>query len=368
MIGGGSAGLVSAYIAAAVKAKVTLVEQHKLGGDCLNTGCVPSKALIRSARLLSHMRRSREFGIREAKAEFDFADVMERVQRVIKTVEPHDSAERYTELGVDVIAGTAKIVSPWEVDITREDGATQRLSTRAIVIAAGARPFVPPIPGIEAVGYLTSDTVWNLRQLPRRLVVLGGGPIGSELTQTFARLGAKVTQVEMAPRILMREDPEVSELVTQRFRAEGIDVLVDHKAKQFVIEDGREHPHRRARRPGRAHCLRRAAGRRRPGGQSERLWPGGTGHPDEPHRRYQRIPANEISQHLRRRRRRRTVSVHAYRGASGLVRGRQCAVRSVQEIPRRLLGDSLGHLRRTGSGARGPERDRSERTRASPTS
>ncbi len=238
VIGGGSAGLVSAYIAAAVKAKVTLVEQHKLGGDCLNTGCVPSKALIRSARLLSHMRRSREFGIREARAEFDFADVMERVQRVIKTVEPHDSAERYTELGVDVIAGTAKIVSPWEVDITREDGATQPLATRAIVIAAGARPFVPQIPGIEAVGYLTSDTVWNLRQLPRRLVVLGGGPIGSELTQTFARLGAKVTQVEMAPRILMREDPDVSELVTQRFRAEGIDVLVDHKAKQFVIEMG----------------------------------------------------------------------------------------------------------------------------------
>ena len=236
VIGGGSAGLVSAYIAAAVKAKVTLVEQHKLGGDCLNTGCVPSKALIRSARLLSHMRRSREFGIREAKAEFDFADVMERVQRVIKTVEPHDSAERYTELGVEMIAGTAKIVSPWEVDITREDGAAQRVSTRAIVIAAGARPFVPPIPGIEAVGYLTSDTVWDLRQLPRRLVVLGGGPIGSELTQTFARLGAKVTQVEMAPRILMREDPEVSDLVTQRFRAEGIDVLVNHKAKQFVIE------------------------------------------------------------------------------------------------------------------------------------
>jgi len=238
VIGAGSAGLVSAYIAAAVKAKVTLVEKHKLGGDCLNTGCVPSKALIRSARLLSHMRRSREFGIREAKAEFDFADVMERVQNVVKTVEPHDSAERYTELGVEVIQGAAKIVSPWEVEITRADGTAQRLSTRAMVIAAGARPFVPPIPGIEEVGYLTSDTVWNLRQLPRRLVVLGGGPIGSELTQTFARLGAKVTQVEMAPRILMREDPEVSELVTQRFRAEGIAVLVDHKAKQCVVEQG----------------------------------------------------------------------------------------------------------------------------------
>lgn len=238
VIGAGSAGLVSAYIAAAVKAKVTLVEKHKLGGDCLNTGCVPSKALIRSAKLLSHMRRSPEFGIREATAKFDFAEVMERVQNVIKTVEPHDSAERYTELGVDVVEGTAKIVSPWEVEITRKDGAVQRLSTRSIVIAAGARPFVPPIPGIEETGYLTSDSVWNLRQLPRRLVVLGGGPIGAELTQSFARLGAEVTQVEMAPRILIREDPEVSELVTQRFRAEGIAVLVNHKAKQFVVEQG----------------------------------------------------------------------------------------------------------------------------------
>jgi pyruvate/2-oxoglutarate dehydrogenase complex dihydrolipoamide dehydrogenase (E3) component len=238
VIGAGSAGLVSAYIAAAVKAKVTLVEKHKLGGDCLNTGCVPSKALIRSAKLLSHIRRSTEFGIREAKADFDFAEAMERVQRVIKTVEPHDSAERYTGLGVEVIEGTAKIVSPWEVEIARADGSVQRLSTRAIVIAAGARPFVPPIPGIENTGYVTSDTVWNLRELPKRLVVLGGGPIGSELTQTFARLGAKVTQVEMAPRILMREDPEVSELVAQRFRAEGIDVLVGHKAKQFVVENG----------------------------------------------------------------------------------------------------------------------------------
>ncbi len=238
VIGAGSAGLVTAYIAAAVKAKVTLIEKHKLGGDCLNTGCVPSKALIRSAKLLSHMRRSREFGIREATAEFEFADVMERVQRVIKAVEPHDSAGRYTELGVEVIEGTARIVSPWEVEITRADGAAQRLTTRSIVIAAGARPFVPPIPGIEEVGYLTSDTVWDLRVLPPRLVVLGGGPIGTELTQTFARLGARVTQVEMAPRLLMREDPEVSELVTRRFRAEGIAVLVDHQAKQFVIESG----------------------------------------------------------------------------------------------------------------------------------
>jgi pyruvate/2-oxoglutarate dehydrogenase complex dihydrolipoamide dehydrogenase (E3) component/uncharacterized membrane protein YdjX (TVP38/TMEM64 family) len=238
VIGGGSAGLVTAYIAAAVKAKVTLVEKHKLGGDCLNTGCVPSKALIRSAKLLSHMARSQEFGIESATAKFDFAAVMTRVQAVIKRIEPHDSAERYTGLGVEVMQGSAKIVSPWEVDIIHEDGRCERLSTRSIVIATGARPFVPPIPGIDTVGYLTSDTVWNLRGLPKRLVVLGGGPIGSELTQAFARFGSQVTQVEMAPRLMMREDPEVSELVAARFRAEGVSVLLNHQAKAFVLEQG----------------------------------------------------------------------------------------------------------------------------------
>ncbi|MEP7346950.1 MAG: FAD-dependent oxidoreductase, partial [Gemmatimonadaceae bacterium] len=238
VIGGGSAGLVSAYIAAALRAKVTLIEKHRMGGDCLNTGCVPSKALIRSAKLLSHIKRAEEFGIRHAEAEFDFADVMERVQRVIRAVEPHDSVDRYTSLGVDVVQGEARIVTPWEVEITRLDGTVQRLTTRSIVIATGARPSVPPIPGIENVDYLTSDTVWNLRVLPRRLIVLGGGPIGSELTQTFARLGAQVTQVEMESRILLREDPVVSEMVTQRFRAEGIDVRVGHRAKRFEVADG----------------------------------------------------------------------------------------------------------------------------------
>lgn len=237
VIGGGSAGLVTAYIAAAVKAKVTLIEKHQMGGDCLNTGCVPSKALIRSAKLLSQIRRSAEFGIRQANAEFDFAEVMERVQRVIRTVAPHDSVERYTGLGVDVIVGTAKITSPWSVETTTMEG-TRTLTTRSIVIAAGARPFIPPIPGLAEIDYLTSDNIWNLRELPRRLIVLGGGPIGSELTQTFARLGSQVTQVEMAPRILIREDPEVSERVAHRFREEGIAVLVNHHAQRFVTENG----------------------------------------------------------------------------------------------------------------------------------
>ncbi len=237
VIGGGSAGLVTSYIAAAVKAKVTLIEKHKMGGDCLNTGCVPSKALIRTAKHLSHIKRSAEFGIKQADVEFDFAEVMERVQKVIQTVEPHDSIERYTELGVDVLTGEAKIISPWEVQVQTEGG-VKTISTRSIVIAAGARPFVPPIPGLEQVKPLTSDTVWKLRELPKRLLVLGGGPIGCELSQSFARLGSQVTQVEMLPRIMIREDPEVSESVMARFKQEGVDIRVGHTAKEFIVEQG----------------------------------------------------------------------------------------------------------------------------------
>ncbi|MBQ0934401.1 FAD-dependent oxidoreductase [Ideonella paludis] len=238
VIGGGAAGLVTSYIAAAVKAKVTLVEKHKLGGDCLNTGCVPSKALIRSAKFVAQVKKSADWGIARAEAEFDFAEVMGRVHRVISQIEPHDSAERYRGLGVDVVQGVARIVSPWEVEITHEDGTVQRLTTRAIVVAAGARPFVPPIPGLEQVEVLTSDSLWRLKTLPRRLLVLGGGPIGSELAQAFRRLGAQVTQVEMAPRLLAREDDDVSELVMQRFAAEGVDVRVGHVAQRVVVEGG----------------------------------------------------------------------------------------------------------------------------------
>jgi len=238
VIGAGSAGLVTSYIAAAVKAKVTLIERHKMGGDCLNTGCVPSKALIRSAKLVSHISRSKEFGIRSASADFDFADVMERIQSVIGRIEPHDSVERYSKLGVDCLKGTAKITSPWIVEVALEDGSTKTLTTKNIVIAAGARPFVPPIPGLRESDPWTSDTVWNLRTLPKRLVVLGGGPIGCELAQCFARLGSKVSQIEMLPRIMIREDPEFSEMVADRFRAEGVEVLVNHKAKEVRRENG----------------------------------------------------------------------------------------------------------------------------------
>jgi len=240
VIGAGSAGLVTAYIAAAVKAKVTLVENHRMGGDCLNTGCIPSKALIKTARVLAQIRRANEYGLKSATVDFDFAEVMQRVQRIVRTVARHDSVERYTGLGVECLLGEAKIVSPWEVEVRLASGGTRRLATRSIVIAAGARPFVPPISGLAEMGYLTSDNVWQLTELPPRLVVLGGGPIGSELAQAFARFGSKVTQVEMLPRILMREDPEISALVMDRFREEGIDVLVDHKAMQFIVENGRK--------------------------------------------------------------------------------------------------------------------------------
>jgi len=235
VIGAGSAGLVSAYIAAATKARVALVEQHRMGGDCLNTGCVPSKALLRSAKLLSHISRAKEFGLTTATATFDFADVMARVSRVIKTVEPHDSVERYTSLGVDVVEGSARITSPWTVDVETAAG-HRTLTTRNIIIAAGARPFVPPIPGIDDIGYVTSDTIWNLRARPDRLVVLGGGPIGAEMAQAFARLGSQVTQIERAPRLLEREDPEVSAMVRERFEREGVRVLTSHTATRFVRE------------------------------------------------------------------------------------------------------------------------------------
>lgn len=237
VIGAGAAGLVTAYIAAAVKAKVTLIEKHQTGGDCLNTGCVPSKALLRSAGFLAQNRRAAEFGIKSATVDFDFAEVMARVQTVIQTVAPHDSIARYTELGVEVIMGEAKIISPWQVEVKTADE-TQIISTKAIVIAAGAKPAVPPIAGLAELGYLTSDTVWGLRVQPKRLLVLGGGAIGCELAQAFARLGSQVTQIESLPRLLMREDEEVSALVLAQFQQEGIKVLLEHTAKQFIVEQG----------------------------------------------------------------------------------------------------------------------------------
>jgi pyruvate/2-oxoglutarate dehydrogenase complex dihydrolipoamide dehydrogenase (E3) component len=219
-----------------VRAKVTLVEADKMGGDCLNTGCVPSKALIRSARVAYEMRSAGGFGIAPAEPRVDFPRVMNRVREVIATIAPADSVERYTGLGVDVRLGHARIVDPWTVEITEREGGTSRLTTRAIVIAAGGEPILPDIPGLREAGALTSDTMWEAltkrEMLPQRLVIVGGGPIGTEMAQAFARLGSQVTQVDAGPRILPREDEEVSAFVADVLRREGVTILTGHRARR----------------------------------------------------------------------------------------------------------------------------------------
>ena len=232
VIGAGSAGLVSSYIAAAVKAKVGLIERHKMGGDCLNTGCVPSKAIIKSAKLAHMSGKLSEYGIQAEKGKVDFSAVMERVSTVIKKIEPHDSIERYNSLGVECITGSAKILDPFTVAVNGK-----KLTAKNLIIATGARPFVPPIPGLQDVPHHTSDTIWNLREQPKRMLILGGGPIGCELAQSFARLGSHVIQVEMAPRLMSREDPEVSEHIEKVFISEGVEVLTGHKAVEFKKKD-----------------------------------------------------------------------------------------------------------------------------------
>ena len=240
-IGAGAAGLVTSYIGVAVKAKVTLVEKHKMGGDCLNYGCVPSKAIIKTAKIHSLSKHAAHYGLKKIETEIDFAQVMERFKNVIAEVEPHDSVERYTELGVDVVEGTAKILDPWTVQITKHDGTVQKLTTKNIVIAAGGAPFVPDLPGLKEAGYLTSDTIWDIRVKPERLVVLGGGPIGSELSQTFARLDCKVTQIERGDRIMRREDPEFSAMVEKRFREDGVDVRLNTDGKEVIVREGQKY-------------------------------------------------------------------------------------------------------------------------------
>jgi pyruvate/2-oxoglutarate dehydrogenase complex dihydrolipoamide dehydrogenase (E3) component/uncharacterized membrane protein YdjX (TVP38/TMEM64 family) len=238
VIGAGAAGLVSSYIASAVKAKVALIEEHKMGGDCLNTGCVPSKALIASSKILSQAARAKEFGLDHVKISFDFARVMDRVQAIVKQVAPHDSVERYTRLGVNCIRGRAKILSPFEVQVKGADG-DRVLTTRNIIVATGARPMIPGLKGIET-NYLTSDTIWDIRILPKRLVVLGGGPIGCELAQAFVRLGSQVTLVHRGPRIMKREDSDAAKVVMERFCEEGMDLRLNHGAREIrVIGEGK---------------------------------------------------------------------------------------------------------------------------------
>ena len=233
VIGAGAGGLVSSYIAAAVKAKVSLIEKHQMGGDCLNTGCVPSKALLRSAKLANELKKGEALGFTGVQGTVDFPAVMQRIQRVIADIEPHDSVERYTGLGVEVIQGEAKILTPWTVEVNG-----QTLSSRSLIIAAGARPFVPDIPGLEQMRAYTSDSIWTLREQPRWLLVLGGGPIGCELSQAFQRLGSQVIQVERGARLLPREDANASEAVMSSLRADGVDLRLRHQAERFEVIDG----------------------------------------------------------------------------------------------------------------------------------
>lgn len=229
VIGGGSAGLVTSYIASAVNAKVALVEKHKMGGDCLNTGCVPSKALIRAARAAHEIRTAHRFGVSASEPAIDFAKVMGHVHQAISDIEPHDSVERYNGLGVEVYQDHATLTSPWEVQVGEKI-----LTARHIVLATGARPKVPPLPGIEHAPVLTSENLWSLTELPKRLVVLGGGAIGCELSQSFARLGSQVTLVEGMPQLLGREDPEVGEAIENTLAGEGVMIMTDTQALEVI--------------------------------------------------------------------------------------------------------------------------------------
>lgn len=244
VIGAGAGGLVTSYIAAAVKAKVTLIEAGEMGGDCLNYGCVPSKAIIKSAKMANSIKNAHHYGLEDSTPQFSFKKVMQRVHDVVAEVAPHDSVERYTNLGVEVLKGYGKLLDPWTVEVAYEDGTTSKLTTRSIVIATGARPFVPPLPGIEESGYVTSDTLWSefakLDETPEKLVVLGGGPIGCELAQSFSRLGSNITQIEMAERIMIREDVEVSEFATQALKNSGVNILTSHQALRCELREDKK--------------------------------------------------------------------------------------------------------------------------------
>lgn len=222
VIGAGAAGLVASNIAATLRAKVTLIERGSMGGDCLNTGCVPSKALLRSARLVAEARRAKEWGIESAVLQMDFAQVMQRVQKVVATIAPHDSRARYEGLGVEVLEGQAELLSPWAVRVVLGEGRVIQRTARSIILATGAEPRVPDIPGLQDTDFFTSETIWNLRECPKRLLVLGGGPIGCELAQALQRLGSQVTLLERGPRLLPREDPEFSGFLLDCLQEEGL--------------------------------------------------------------------------------------------------------------------------------------------------
>ena len=235
VIGGGSAGLVCSYLASAMKAKVALVEKHKMGGDCLNTGCVPSKSLIRSAKMLSLQKKAGAMGFQSLSIDYQFQDIMDRVQKIIKKIEPHDSPERYKKLGVHCFSSHAEVLSPYEVLIGEKV-----YTTKAIVIATGAVPKIFPFPGLDQIDYKTSENIWNLKSCPQKLLVLGGGPIGCELAQCFQRLGAQVTVIDLAPRLVFRLDKKVSDILSSQFLKEGLQILTSHQVEKFDLKDSGE--------------------------------------------------------------------------------------------------------------------------------
>ena len=245
VIGAGAGGLVTSYIAATVKAKVTLIEAGEMGGDCLNYGCVPSKALIKSAKVVEQIRHGERYGLNNTQPDFAFKNIMARIHKVIADIAPNDSIERYTSLGVEVLKGYAKLIDPWTVEIALNDGGIQTLTARSIVIATGARPFVPDLPGLDETGYVTSDTLWDkfakLDKAPSKLVVLGGGPIGCELAQAFARLGSAVTQIERGTRLMKKEDVEVSVFAQEALTESGVTILTSQQAIRCETRDGKKH-------------------------------------------------------------------------------------------------------------------------------
>lgn len=241
VIGAGSAGLVAANIGASVKAKVALIEKNKMGGDCLNTGCVPSKSIIKTSKIFHFFKTANKYGLNEIKIDYDFEKVMNRVKNNIKKIEPNDSIKRYTQLGVDCFEGKAEIITPYKIKIINNIGEEKIVYTRNIIIASGAKPFIPPIKGLNQINYLTSDNIWNLKKLPNKFIILGGGPIGCELTQSFSRLGSNVTQIEQASRIMGREDEDVSDLIKNIFEKEGVKVLTEHKANEVILENNKKY-------------------------------------------------------------------------------------------------------------------------------
>lgn len=232
-IGAGSAGLVSAYIGSALKAKVALIEKNKMGGDCLNTGCVPSKALIRSAHFMHDLQQAENLGFYEAKAQINFSQIMARVHKKIKSIEPHDSVERYEALGVKCFLGQAQVLDPWRVKV-----GAQVLNSRKIIIASGAEPLIPGITGLDKINFLHSNNLWELKTLPKNLLILGGGPIGCEMAQCFARLGSKVSLVEMTSRLLAAEDEKVGRFLQRELVKDGVEIFLNHEAKEFSEENG----------------------------------------------------------------------------------------------------------------------------------